>query len=78
MMKQKLTAKELAADAEFGWLFRNTQGVYRAVERYGLTAVKPMGVLMFDRREVRAWVERSRCNATPREDVVLLKKGVLV
>lgn len=77
-MKQKMTAKELAQDAEFGWVFRNLNCVYRAVENYGLPAVKPLGVLMFDRTEVRAWVERSRCNAAPREDVVLLKKGVLV
>lgn len=60
--RTKLTVKELAADVEFADVFRGVNGVYRAVRDHGLPCVKPMGVLLFDRTEVRAWVEQSRCN----------------
>lgn len=79
MLKQKMTVKELTEDDEFRSVFRNVQQVYRAVAKHGLPCWKPMGVMLFDRREVRNWVERSRCNAEVQQPgVLVLSKGAVV
>lgn len=76
-----MTVKELAADYEFADVFRGVNGVYRAVRDHGLPCVKPLGVLLFDRDEVRDWVEGSRCNvptlppAQPQGGRVLVLNG---